>query len=415
MKILFLDCGMGVAGDMLSAALLELMPDSDAAIAEMNSFGIPGVEYVRERVSRGGITASHLSVRVHGEEENVHHHHDHDGHDHHGHGHHSHHTLDDILHLVAHLAIPEDVRKNVADVYRLIADAESRAHGRPVGEIHFHEVGALDAVADIAAVCWLISKISPDEIISSPVHVGCGTVVCAHGTMPVPAPATASLLEGVPSYSDGIVQGELCTPTGAALVKHFATRFSQSPLMSTTAIGYGAGKKDFPSRANFVRAFLGDSCTSDAGCDEVHEFICNVDDMTGEEIAFACERLFAAGARDVVTIPITMKKGRPGVQFQVLCAPAERDAVLEAIFRNTTTIGVRETLRRRHILSRTEETISLSVGTNVRVKTSSGHGVVRVKREYDDLARIAIARGESLRDAAMRVEGSISKSKEKTS
>ena len=394
MKTLYLDCSMGAAGDMLAAALLELVPDPAAALARLNAVGIPGVEYVREKVVRGGLAGTHLSVKVHGEEEG---HHDHAPHGHRHHDH-PHHGLEDILHLVEHhLALPEGVKGEVAAVYRLIAEAEARAHGRPVAEIHFHEVGALDAVADVAAVCWLLAELAPDEIVASPVHVGSGTVRCAHGVLPVPAPATAFLLEGVPSYSDGTVAGELCTPTGAALLKRFVRRFGPQPLMCAAAVGLGAGTKEFEGRANLLRATLG-AGGADGGADEVFELACNVDDMTGEEIAFACERLFAAGAKDVVTIPAGMKKGRPGILIQVLCAVEDHDALMAALFRHTTTLGVRETRCRRQTLRRREETATLPDGATVRRKVAEGFGISRAKLEYDDLAAIARARGVSLRE-----------------
>ena len=397
MKTLYLDCGMGAAGDMLAAALLEIMPDPESALARLNAFGIPGVVYARERMVKCGIMGTHLSVKVHGEEEDHEHHHGHE-HGHHEH-HHEHHGLGDVLHLVGHLALPEKVKDDVTAVYRLLADAESRAHGRPVGEIHFHEVGALDAVADIAAVCWLLAELAPDEIVASPVNVGSGTVRCAHGVLPVPAPATAFLLEGVPSYSDGAVRGELCTPTGAALLKHFATRFGPQPVMRVTAIGYGAGTRDFEGRANLLRVSFGESGAA-AGTDEVFELACNIDDMTGEEIAFACERLFAVGAKDVATIPLTMKKGRPGVMIQALCAPADHDALVAAMFRHTTTLGVRETRCRRSVLVRREETTTLPDGTTARRKVSEGYGVRRVKLEYDDVAAYARAADVPLREVS---------------
>ena len=380
MKTLYLDCGMGAAGDMLAAALLELMPDPDAALARLNAFGIHGVAYAREKMAKCGIAGTHLKVTVHGEEEGGHHH----DHRHH----HEHHGLEDILHLVGHLTLPEKVKEDVTEVYRLLAGAESRAHGRPVGEVHFHEVGALDAVADITAVCWLVAELAPDEIVASPIHVGSGTVRCAHGVLPVPAPATAFLLEGLPSYSDGTVRGELCTPTGAALLKHFATRFGPQPAMRVMAIGHGAGKKDFEGLANLLRASLGESGEA-MGTDEVFELSCNIDDMTGEEIAFACERLFAAGAKDVITIPLTMKKGRPGVMIQTLCAPADHDVLVAAMFRHTTTLGIRETRCRRQVLARREEKATLPDGLAARRKVSEGYGVRRVKLEYDDVAAYA--------------------------
>ena len=220
---------------------------------------------------------------------------------------------------------------------------------------------------------------------------------CAHGILPVPAPATAFLLEGVPSYSDGAVQGELCTPTGAALLKHFATRFGPQPTMSVKAVGYGAGAREFEGRANLLRASLGESVAG-GDADEVFELVCNIDDMTGEEIAFACERLFAAGAKDVLTIPVTMKKGRPGVMIQALCAVADHDALVAAMFRHTTTLGIRETRCRRQVLARREETVALSDGKTVRRKVSEGYGVRRTKLEFDDVAAAARAADLPIRD-----------------
>ena len=402
MKTLYLDCSMGAAGDMLAAALLELAPDPDTAISRLNALGIPGVEYSREKVERCGIVGTHLIVRVHGEEEgeshheHEHHHEHHHIHDHHHHHHHEHHSLDDILHMVCGLSMPEAAKRHVEDVYRLLADAESRAHGRAVGEIHFHEVGALDAVADIAAVSCLICELGVDQIIASPVNMGGGTVRCAHGVLPVPAPATAFLLEGVPAHSDDPALGELCTPTGAALLKHFAHSFGRMPVMRVSAIGHGAGGRSFDDRANFVRASLGESTTD--GVDEVYELVCNVDDMTGEEMAFASERLFAAGALDVVIAPVQMKKGRPGAMFTVLCSPAMHDAVVAAMFKHTSTIGVRETLCRRHVLSRREVAVPAPDGGTLRRKDSEGYGTHRSKYEHDDLARAARSLDVSIRE-----------------
>ncbi len=402
MKILYLDCGMGAAGDMLASALLELLPEPDAFVEKLNSIGIPGVRFTKETRVKCGITGTGLRVLVGGEEEGTEqHHHDHDhDHEHHSHGHdhghphvhHSHSSLEDIKHLVTgHLEIPAKTAEDVMNVYSIIADAESCVHGVPVGEIHFHEVGAMDAVADITAVCMLMEEIAPDETVVSPVHVGSGQVKCAHGILPIPAPATARILRGVPAYG-GSIKSELCTPTGAALLKYFATRFGDMPVISVDRIGYGMGKKDF-ERANCVRAMLG-SCT-DGNTDTVLELSCNVDDMTAEEIGFAMERLFEGGAKEVYTVPVGMKKSRPGTMIRVICAPEDRESVIELIYRHTSTIGVRETVSRRYILDRSEKTADTPYG-KVRVKESSGYGVKKRKIEYEDLARIAREQGLSL-------------------
>ena len=395
MKTLYIDCSMGAAGDMISAALLELTPDPDVAVKKLNALGIPHVVYARERTARCGIAATRLVVKVNGEEEHAHAHHDHH---HEAHGHHHHHSLDDMLRLVDSLALPEMAKGDARLVYALLAEAESRAHGRPVGEVHFHEVGALDAVADIAAACWLLGEIAPDEIVASPVNFGGGTVRCAHGVLPVPAPATAFLLEGIPAHGDGEVLCELCTPTGAALLKHFANRFGPMPPIKAEKTGFGAGTREFEGRANLLRATIGENAAT-GDSDSVCELKCNIDDMTGEEIAFACERIFEAGALDVLTIPATMKKGRPGIVLLALSAPDRKDAVTAAIFRHTSTLGVRETTCRRNVLSRREETVTLPDGATLRRKVSEGFGVRREKVEHDDLAAYALSHGLSLSEA----------------
>lgn len=405
MKTLYLDCSMGAAGDMLAAALLELLPDPDAFVAELNALAIPDVKFSREASVKCGITGTHLQVTVHGEEEGAHDHHHAHSHDHHDHAHSHHHhaSLHDIEHIVrGHLSLPTTVADNVMAVYRLIADAESKAHGKSVSEIHFHEVGTMDAIADITAVCLLMHRLAPDEIIVSPVHVGSGQVHCAHGILPVPAPATATILQDVPIYG-GSIQGELCTPTGAALLKHFADSFGGMPVMRTSAIGYGMGKKDFPA-ANCVRALLGERS---AASDDVIELCCNIDDMTGEAIGYAFDKLFAAGALDVYTIPIGMKKSRPGHLLHVICREAEKDALVRALFAHTTTIGIRENRFRRYTLDRHIETIETSDGP-VRRKCSTGYGVSREKFEHDDLARIADAHGLNLREAEARIRKQLS-------
>jgi len=427
MKTLYLECAMGAAGDMLTAALLELVPDRQAFLDRMNALGLPGVCVEAEPAVKCGITGTHMRVTVHGEEEeseDVHgeadheHHHDHDhdhdhehehshehehehshehehehdhehGHDH-GHGHHHHSSMADIHDIIGRLDLPEQVKKDAGAVYALIADAESKVHGRPVSEIHFHEVGSLDAVADVVGVCLLMHEIAPEQVVVSPVHTGSGHVRCAHGILPVPAPATALILTGIPSYG-GEVRGELCTPTGAALLKHFATRFGSRPVMSVQAIGYGMGKKDF-EQANCVRAFLGDS---EGERQRVTKLECNLDDMTGEEIGFAMEILLKEGANDVYTQPIGMKKSRPGILLSVVCLPADADRLAALVMKHTTTLGIRRQDLDRYILSRSIDTVHTVYG-DVRVKRASGMGVEKAKAEYEDLAEIARQQGLSV-------------------
>ena len=428
---------------MLGAALAELLPDDarDAFTSELNAAGIPGVHVSLDPSVKCGITGTHLTVTVNGTEEkegghshsheHSHHDHQHDhahdhshSHDHqrsHSHDHHhdhSHRSLHDIHHIIDDLKLPEAVRTDILAVYRLIAEAESKAHDKPVSEIHFHEVGTMDAIADIASVCLLLHKLAPDQIIASPIHVGSGQVKCAHGILPVPAPATAYILKDIPIYS-GSIQGELCTPTGAALLKHFVTRFDQMPLMTPASTGYGMGTKDFPA-ANCVRAILGESFAENQA-ETICELSCNVDDMTGEDIAFAIETFLQNGALDAFTVPCTMKKGRPGVLVTVLCKDPDQKQMTKLILQHTTTLGVRSAEKKRWILSRTEsETVipddvlanvtapDMPAGSKahelkttgndctIRSKTSTGFGITRNKYEHDDLEKIARTYGLTL-------------------
>ena len=385
MTTLYLDCGMGAAGDMLTAALLELLPDPAGFVTEINALGIPGVKYTAQKSVKCGITGTHMQVMVHGEEE--------------GSFRHCHGSMADIRTIVSGLPIPSMVKLNILAVYEEIAQAESHVHGVPMTQIHFHEVGTMDAVADVTAVCLLLHRLNVDRIIASPVHVGSGQVRCTHGILPVPAPATAWILRDVPIYG-GSIDGELCTPTGAAILKHFVDSFGELPPMQVSAIGYGMGKKDFP-RANCVRAMLGKTREQE---ETVAELRCNVDDMTGEAIGFALEQLLAEGALDAFTTPIGMKKSRPGVLITVLCREEQKEKMVELLLRYTTTLGVREQLCRRHTLTRRIETVATPYGP-VRKKISQGYGIHREKYEYEDLAAIAAQQGISLLELENRLDG----------
>ena len=437
MKTLYIECNMGAAGDMLMSALYELLEDKEGFLSTMNSLGLPGVHLEAASAVTSGISGTHMKVTVHGEEEDEHlhhhehghehehhhdhdhchdhehehhhdhdhchdhdheHHHDHDhchDHDHehhhdHDHEHHHHHhaTPGHIAHLIDHLPLPEKVKTHAKAVYDAIAQAEAKAHGCPVGEVHYHEVGALDAVADVAGVCYALYLLGPDKIVVSPIHVGSGTVRCAHGIMPVPAPATAALLAGVPTYG-GEIRGELCTPTGAALLAHFAQSFGSMPVLNVEKVGYGVGTRQF-EQANCVRAFWGES--QEGGNGEVVELVCNIDDMTGEALAFAGEQLLAAGALDVYSVPGTMKKGRPGHVLTVLCDVGKEQALARAVLRHTTTNGLRVRRCEKYFLTPGSKNVDTPWG-NVRVKTAEGFGISHAKPEYEDAAALARANG----------------------
>ena len=319
MKTLYLECNMGAAGDMLTAALLDLLPEErrQEFLKVMNA--IPGVQMRAEPAEKCGVRGLHVTVLAHGVEEHSHdvpcggadaphlHEHPHDHEHEHGHEHGHHHaSLADVRAIVEGLPVPETVKAKAMEVYGLIAAAEAHAHGQPVELVHFHEVGSLDAIADVVGVSLLMEAIAPERVVASPVRIGFGTVKCAHGILPVPAPATAALLKGIPVYA-GELRGEMCTPTGAALLRHFADSFGNMPLMDVSAIGVGLGTRDFGA-ANCLRAFLGEGGEE---LPRISELRCNIDDATPEEIGFAMELLLEKGALDVFTVPIGMKKKFP--------------------------------------------------------------------------------------------------------
>ncbi|RJQ42075.1 MAG: nickel pincer cofactor biosynthesis protein LarC [Anaerolineaceae bacterium] len=422
MKTLYLECNMGAAGDMLMAALLELYPHPDQFLQTMNSLGIPGVSVDRSIVEKCGIKGTGITVKVYGIEEesglvpqgdgylhehddlHIHAHqpnhdhehehcHEHDSehthsHDHdHEHAHdHNYSTMKEITAMINGLSVSKSVKSHALAIYDLIAMAESHIHGVPVNEIHFHEVGTLDAVADIVGVCLLLELLAPERIIVSPIHVGSGHVKTSHGILPVPAPATAYILQGIPVYS-GSIQGELCTPTGAALLKHFADSFSGMPVMQVTAVAYGMGKRDFKA-ANCLRAFWGDCTADSAPNEEIAEICCNLDDMTPEAIGFAMQLLLENGALDAFIIPIQMKKNRPAHMLVCLCDLDRASEMALLMLKHTSTNGVRQLNYRRYVLKSDIVQQDTPYG-KIRIKTSCGYGLVKLKPEYEDVARCA--------------------------
>ena len=459
MKTLYLECNMGAAGDMLMAALYELLDDQPAFLQKMQELGLHGVQVTAEPAKTCGIAGTHMRVTVHGEEEHEpdahehdhhhddheqkHHHHHHDDHDHehhhhgdhdhhhdhhhddhdhehhhhhddhehkhhheHEHGHHHHYaTPGHIAAVIDGLNLPDAVKQHARAVYDAIAQAEAKAHGCPVGDVHYHEVGALDAVADVTGVCYAMYLLGVDRVVVSPIHVGSGTVRCAHGVMPVPAPATANLLAGVPVYG-GSVQGELCTPTGAALLTHFADAFEKMPVMRTQKVGIGIGTKQFEEQANCVRAFLGETEAQTNGT--ITELVCNLDDMTAEALALACEQLLAAGALDVYTVPGTMKKGRAGQVLTVLCEDKDTAHMAEQVLALTTTNGLRVRRCEKYFLQPSVREVSTAWG-QVRVKVAESFGITHAKPEFEDVAAIARNTGLSYDAVAQAVRQALNK------
>lgn len=425
MKTLYLECGMGAAGDMLTAALIDLFKEPEQIVDKLNRIGIPKVKYVIEDSEKCGIKGMHMRVLVDGIEEaladmdesfaheemndHMHNGHIHDEHVHdHQPGHHAHHhsSMHDIENIIQGLDVNDNVKKNAVEVYKLIAEAESKVHGKTVDEIHFHEVGNLDAVADVVAVCYLIDGLNPDNIIASPVRTGYGHVHCAHGILPVPAPATALILQKMPVYA-GELEGEFCTPTGAALLKHFVKEYGNMPVMSIENTGYGMGSKNFPI-ANCLRTYIGENADSDGMYekDKIHDRIielrCNLDDMAPEDIAYATELLMNEGACDVYTLNIQMKKNRPGIMLCCMCKQNEKEKFAGLIFKHTSTIGIREYECNRYILKRENIVIDTGYG-KVQAKKSEGYGTEKIKAEYEDIARIAKETGLPISEVRKKI------------
>lgn len=434
MKILYIQCNMGAAGDMLMSALSEISGKQENFISQMNSIGIPGTHFELKKVEKCGIWGSSINVTVNGvSEDNIshleehnhkheHHHHDHDhnefceshehhhhNHDHnefceshepnheHEHFHNAHNGITEIESVIEELHTSETVKKNAKSIYKIIAEAEGEVHGVDPGLVHFHEVGAMDAVADIVGCCILMEKIGADKIVVSDIQTGYGNIRCAHGILPVPAPATALILKGVPTC-EGDIKGELCTPTGAAVLKHFADEFGRMPSMVTNAIGYGMGKKDF-ERANCVRAMLGENSSDDS---DIVELAANIDDMTSEALGHAMEILMDNGALDVYFESIMMKKSRPAVKLNCICKNNDRTKFLKLIFQNTTTLGIREYECKRTVLSRRIEKIKTEFG-EINVKISEGYGTKNIKPEFEDLLRLSKETGIPAIDLEKRI------------
>lgn len=381
MTIAILDPFSGIAGDMTLGALVDVGLDQDWLRSLPGRLGLDGVVARISRVRRAGIDCAKVEFDIPPQP----------------HGRH----LRQIREIVQRSDAPDDVKRQADEAFTAIATVEASIHGVPVERVHLHEVGAVDAILDVVGSIWGFRQLGITEIFCSAISTGDGTVKAAHGTLPVPAPATLRLLEGLRIRSGPEGSGELVTPTGAALVR-VLSRGAPPPSYVVRRSGYGAGTKDFPDRPNALRVILADVVSATG--DRVEELVllaADVDDMEPEYLAGAAETLRSAGALDVVLFPSVMKKGRPGARIEVLARPEEADALERALFAETTTIGVRRTQVQRHALSR--ETRSVDVrGHAVRMKiVAMPDGARRVKPEYDDVARLAEVTGITLREAVM--------------
>ena len=387
-RILYFDCFSGASGDMLLGALLDAGLPLEQLRAAVGSLALDGVTLEAERVDRSGIGATKFCVRGAAQDRG----HDHDGGQHHHGPHHHHHEhghrgLSEICALVDRSALSGSAKDRAKRLFRRLAETEADIHQRPVEEIHLHEVGAVDSIIDIAGAVFGLEWVGADRIVSSPLNVGSGTVTCAHGVLPVPAPATARLVLGAPVYSTG-VEAELLTPTGALLVTDYASQYGPLPALRVRRVGYGAGDRDLPGSPNVVRVVIGDD---DAGgrLQRIVVIESEIDDMNPQIFGVLMDRLHAAGALDVFYAPIQMKKNRPATLVSVVALPEDREALTALLFRETTTIGVRFKEMDRERLDRDQVTVETPLGP-VRFKVARRDGdVVNASPEFDDCLQLA--------------------------
>ena len=383
MSILYFDCFSGASGDMVLGALIDLGVPLDGLRKALANLLPPGCELTATRVSRGGISATQFRLTE-------------PPHAQHGGGHGPHRGLEEILNMIARSDLPEGVKRRSTVLFERLGRVEADIHQVPVEAIHFHEVGALDSIVDIVGSVWAIDALGAGRVVSSPLNTGSGTVETAHGRLPVPAPATLRLLEGAPAYSSGTPH-ELLTPTGALLVTGHAASYGPLPRMTVRKSGYGAGGRDVSGQPNVLRAVLGEEL-QEVGEERVLVFECNIDDMNPQFFGGLFERLQSAGALDVFLTPAQMKKNRPGTLVTVLAPAADREAVLDLLFRETTTIGVRFHEVERECLSREWTRVETPFGA-VRIKVARrGSAVVNAAPEYDDCAALASAAQVSVRE-----------------
>jgi hypothetical protein len=394
MRILYLDCFAGASGDMLIGALLDCGLDFEFLRRELTKLGVSGYELNLRRVDRCGISA--VKFDVHLREESHPDQHDH-AHEHHHHHDHAHRSLTDIKRLIDSSTLSAEIKQRAQAIFERLGEAEAKIHNVPVEQIRFHEVGAVDSIVDIVGTCIGLDALRLTRIISSPLHVGSGTFTCAHGTYPVPGPATVELLRGAPIYSTDIV-GELVTPTGAAIISTLAAEFSPVPMMRLERVGYGAGTREYPKFPNVLRAVIGELEEADKTPITVTVIEANLDDLSPQIFGHLMEQALGAGALDIFYTPVQMKKNRPGVLLTLLCAPEEREKMCELIFRETTTLGIRYRNEQREILRREHVTVETPYGPiKIKIAHTPDGRVVNYAPEFEDCRAAAERAGVAVR------------------
>ena len=376
MNILYFDCFSGISGDMTLAALIDLGVDKSLLVNELKKLHVAGWELSVSEMSKHGIGGKHVDVILEAEEHHHHHHHDH-----------AHRTMGDIEHIIRASSISGNAKEIALRIFRRLAIAEAKVHGTTPDRVHFHEVGAVDSIIDIVGVAVCIDLLAPDKIYASVLHDGYGFVECQHGTIPVPVPAVTEVLaaRGV-SFRQHDIEGEMLTPTGAAIMAELAESFGPMPEMEVSKTGYGAGRKDFPI-PNILRVVAGKGVSA-AGSDSLTVIETNVDDSTPEVLGYVMDKLFQAGARDVFFTPVYMKKCRPATMLSVLCDDMKVEEVEGLLFRETSTIGLRKYKVTRSCLPRKEVVVSTPYG-EVKGKETTYRDITRVTLEYDDACRLA--------------------------
>jgi uncharacterized protein (TIGR00299 family) protein len=371
MKLAYFDCFSGISGDMTLGALVDAGCSLELLRAGLQGLGIPGWTISSEKVWKNGMSATF--VRVATEDQT------------------KHRSLSSILEIFGKSQLSESVGKNAAAIFRKLGEAEASVHDVALEKIHFHEVGAVDAIVDIVGACIGFDALGIEKFACSPLNVGGGTAKMAHGVLPVPAPATARLLQGKPTYSNG-VERELVTPTGAAIVSTLCETFGPQPQMTVSSIGYGAGSLDLEGQPNVVRIMIGEAADKVvAGFDEEISVIeANLDDMNPQIYGYFLEKALAAGALDVYTTPVQMKKNRPGTLLTLLCKPQDTNSLMSLVFAETTTFGARTYRAQRRTLPRESVSVHTQFG-DVRVKLSRVNGrILHVAPEFDDCRKLAV-------------------------
>ena len=370
MKLAYFDCFSGISGDMTLGALLDAGCDLDHLRGELRGLQVQGWELSAEKVWKNGMAATYARVKTEDQQK--------------------HRSLSEILEILKNSQLAPTVRERSAAIFQKLGEAEARVHDVPLEKIHFHEVGAVDAIIDIVGACIGFYALGIEKFVCSPLNIGGGTAKMAHGVLPVPAPATANLLQGKPTYSNG-VQRELVTPTGAAIVATLCDSFGPQPAMSVSAIGYGAGTADLEGQPNVLRIMIGEAAEKAVPTydQEITVIEANLDDMNPQIYGYFQEKALAAGALDVFTTPVQMKKNRPGTLLTVLCKPADAPTLMSLIFAETTTFGVRTHTAQRRVLPRESVKVNTKFG-EVRVKLSRVNGrILHVAPEYEDCRKLA--------------------------